>query len=224
MASVSCSHQSTVYREQVMSRANNLPQTSCVLKASCFLLLLLLGFTAHGLARDAKAEAAAKSFSTEDAIVALEKVGAKFERDEAGNIFGIRLLGNQIKNESLAYLNYIPRLKRLTIMCALDMTDEGLVHLANLTELEYLWFGYAPITDQGMKHLTKLSKLRELHLGIFTRSKDGSPEQGFQDAGLVYLKELKSLRKLTYRNTKLTDEAVDDLRKALPDCEIKSGS
>jgi hypothetical protein len=106
------------------------------------------------------------------------------------------------------------------MVCAHEITDEGLVHLEGLSALKFRWFGYIRISDQGMKHLSGLSKLTELHLGIGDKSafRDGSE---FNDAGLVYLSDLKSLRKLTFARTNITGDGITKLKKDLPDCEIE---
>ena len=41
------------------------------------------------------------------------------------------------------------------------------------------------------------------------------------DAGLEHLKGMTNLRKLTLVDTQVTDEGVDKLQQALPDCKIK---
>jgi len=68
------------------------------------------------------------------------------------------------------------------------------------------------VTDAGLEHLKGLTKLRYLHLD-YTK---------VTDAGLEHLKGLTSLTELDIHNTKVTDEGVKKLRKALPNCKIRS--
>ena len=44
------------------------------------------------------------------------------------------------------------------------MTDEGLEHLSQLTELDTLSLESTKVTDDGLRHLGGLSKLRMLQL------------------------------------------------------------
>jgi hypothetical protein len=44
------------------------------------------------------------------------------------------------------------------------ITDEGISHLANLKDLEYLDLSDTLVTDAGLKHLEGLAKLEELYL------------------------------------------------------------
>lgn len=63
----------------------------------------------------------------------------------------------------------------------------------------------------GLKDLAALKNLQELDL-------DGC--DGLTDVGLKELATLKGLKRLSLHYTKLSDAAVADLKKALPDCEI----
>ena len=42
------------------------------------------------------------------------------------------------------------------------MTDAGLIHLAGLNDLEYLYLDGTPVTDRGLMHLKRLERLRHL--------------------------------------------------------------
>jgi hypothetical protein len=115
------------------------------------------------------------------------------------------------------------------------VTDAGLEHLKGLTNLEVLSLGYTQVTDAGLEHLKGLVNLRELDLF----------QTQVTDAGLVYLKEMAELRQLHLGATRLTDaglrhlagltnlkrlwlnweipvthDGVEELRRALPNCEI----
>ena len=41
------------------------------------------------------------------------------------------------------------------------------------------------------------------------------------DAGLAHLKNLKNLKSLSLEQTKVTREAAEQLRKAMPNCKVK---
>jgi hypothetical protein len=146
-------------------------------------------------------------------VESLRAVGAHFEYDHQGLITEV-VLGGKTTDDVLANLTDLPHLERLILQCALRVTDDGLVHLEGLRQLKFLWFGYSNITDNGLVHLKDLSNLEELFVGVH-RSEFGSD-------GLVHLRRLKNLRTLTLLRTKVTQNALDDLKTYLPECTIKT--
>ena len=69
----------------------------------------------------------------------------------------------------------------------------------------------APVSDFGLERIEGLTELRTLSL----------VDTSVTDAGLEHLKALTELRELSlYRNSKITDEGVGELRQALPNCKI----
>ena len=114
------------------------------------------------------------------------------------------------------------RLGELTSLEVLDLggripvstqiTDKGLWHLRELTNLTHLDLGrWYLITDDGLSHLAGLTKLKTLDL----------QDTKITDAGLEHLGGLTSLRSLDLYNTKVTDEGVKKLQMALPNCNIR---
>jgi hypothetical protein len=90
------------------------------------------------------------------------------------------------------------------------VTDEGLVQLQGLTQLYSLDLADTQVTDAGLVHLRGLTQLHSLYL-------DGTR---VTDAGLVHLRGLTRLRILYLVGTQTTDVGVQELQKALPDCQI----
>ena len=89
------------------------------------------------------------------------------------------------------------------------ITDVGLKEVAKLQQLTSLNLP-GQITDAGLKEVAKLQQLRELDL----------PSQ-ITNAGLKEMAKLQQLRELDLRGcNQITDEAVAELKKALPNCEI----
>ena len=89
------------------------------------------------------------------------------------------------------------------------ITDVGLKEVAKLQQLPSLNLP-GQITDAGLKEVAKLQQLRELDL----------PSQ-ITNAGLKEMAKLQQLRELDLRGcNQITDEAVAELKKALPNCEI----
>ena len=72
-------------------------------------------------------------------LAALKKLGAYIRRDEQGEVVEVNLMNTQI-------------------------TDAGLVHLKELTELQTLFLGDTQITDAKLVRLKGLNNLQELYL------------------------------------------------------------
>jgi hypothetical protein len=72
--------------------------------------------------------------------------------------------------------------------------------------------GREPLTDEGLVHVTAFKRIERLDL-------EDAP---IGDAAVPHLKELRSLHHLNLRGTQVTEAGVQELRNALPDCEILS--
>ncbi len=168
----------------------------------------------RALSQEGKPNAPANRIVTRNQAQAeLEKGGARFEMDLNGNVTGV-VLGGRATNDSLSLLTYFPRLERVYIYCAHDVTDDGLSHLVGLPGIKVLWFGYSRITDHGLLYVSTLTTLRELHIGI--------DDTMFDDDGLPYIERLTSLRKLTLVRTKVSDAGLKQIRLKMPDCRIEA--
>ncbi len=156
------------------------------------------------------------------AIAAIEKLGGEVGVDDAGVVRTIDLCDTQITDAGLEHLEELTDLKWLDLS-GTQVTDAGLEHLKGLTNLE------------GLHRLEGLTKLWELHLEG-TRVTDAGLAhlkglrrlrflwlRGTQvtDAGLEHLQGLTSLERLHLNNTQVTDEGVQKFRQALPTCEIE---
>ena len=123
--------------------------------------------------------------SRDAAVAAIEKLGGELVFDGSGSEISADLHGT-------------------------DVTDAELVHLKDLTSLQWLNLSEPGVTDAGLVHLKELTSLQTLFLSG-TR---------VTDAGLVHLKDLTSLQKLIVIGTQVTDAGVEELRAALPECTI----
>lgn len=95
---------------------------------------------------------------------------------------------------------------------ATGFSDADLEKLAGFISVGYLRLDATKITDVGLAHLKGLTNLRELFLG----------QTQITDAGLVHLKALKGLTVLDLHGADLvTDAGIADLKKALPNLEVK---
>ena len=87
----------------------------------------------------------------EQAVAALEALGAKFFEDKNGNITGVSLDHSQITDADLHLLEGLTDLQNLLIR-GTQITDAGLVHLKGLTKLKECYF---TITRPGLNALKK---------------------------------------------------------------------
>ena len=114
----------------------------------------------------------------------------------------------KITDTGLMYLKGLTNLQGLDLTDT-TITDAGLEHLKGLTKLFWLQLAFTNVTDEGLKHLKEMTILKILDLS-FTN---------ITDEGLEHLKGLTKLQLLNL-NDKVTDEGVQKLRQALPNCEI----
>jgi hypothetical protein len=122
------------------------------------------------------------------------------------------LAGEDCSDGDLACFEALSTLKSVRLGPTPRITDSGFAHLEGLTQLESLDLSTRGITDAALVHVKPMSQLRILLLPM-------SPSVG--DDGLVHLRGLKQLKNLNVRGTAITIEAVAELQKVLPDCEIR---
>ena len=94
----------------------------------------LLGMVGCG-SQDSVVDAVQKS-TPDEAVAALEKLGAKIERNEQGDV-GVDLSDTEITDAGLVYLKEMTKLENLELE-GTQITDAGLVHLQGLTTLASL--------------------------------------------------------------------------------------
>jgi formylglycine-generating enzyme required for sulfatase activity len=107
-----------------------------------------------------------------------------------------------LKDDGLSHLAGLTNLVRLDLHNT-TVTDAGLAHLKGLTNLSELWlFGCAGVSDAGLAHLKDLTNLRNLDLNV----------PRVTDAGLVHLKGLKNLTSLNLMSTQVTGAGFAHLK------------
>jgi len=118
-----------------------------------------------------------------------------------GNAVVGSLTGTQITDAELVHLKDLTNLEYLNLQDT-QITDAGLVNLKELTGLEELWLKGTQITDAGLVHLKGLTSLEYLEL------------RGTQitDAGLVDLKGFTNLKYLDLHGTRITDAGLVHLK------------
>jgi hypothetical protein len=127
-----------------------------------------------------------------------------------------------VDDEDLA--QYLSPPERITALALprTNVTDAGLAHLANCTELLWLDLSDTKVTDDGFAHLARATKLERLSLrhtaigdasleriAAFPRLDDlNLAHTGVTDAGLSRLAELRSLTALWLEGTAAGDAAL----------------
>ena len=162
------------------------------------------------------------------AVAKLKELGAVLEfADGERHVHTVLFVDRRITDEELALVARLPYLRRLQA-CAVNITDKGLAHLRDATELRELHLGSAvEVTDDGLEVLKRLTRLENLGLHA-PRATDrtltyikrlprlkalciwGAP---FTDAGLEELKGLSGLEFLDVAHTKATDGCLGVLKK-----------
>jgi Leucine-rich repeat (LRR) protein len=129
---------------------------------------------------------------------------------ELKQLQSLNLNGTQVTDDGLVHLKELKQLQRLDLI-GTQVTDAGLAHLEELKQLQILSLDGTKVTDAGLAHLEELKQLQGL----------GLSHTQVTDDGFVHLKELKQLQRLGLGGTQVTDDGVEQLRQALPECNIR---
>ncbi|MCZ6767530.1 MAG: hypothetical protein O7D32_11440 [bacterium] len=169
-----------------------------------------------------------------DSVAALEKLEARIERNDRGEVISVDLSATQVSDAELAHLKALASLQILHLFNT-QIGDTGLIHLQGMTDLRELGLGRTRITDEGLVHLKDLTSLQTLdfswcsritgagleHLKELTNLRDLSLyKTKVTDAGLVHLKGMTDLENLALPVLGTSDAGVAELRKSLTKCEI----
>ena len=140
------------------------------------------------------------------------------------------LKNTPVCDASLVHLKGMTKLKKLNLSNA-QINGAGLVHLRGMTNLEELDFSNTQIEDKNLVYISGMTKLRKLDLssnpgtgkitdaGMVHLKNLKSLEQlklpygGISDVGLSHLTELSSLKKLNVYSDSVTDEGLANLVK-----------
>ncbi len=97
---------------------------------------------------------------------------------------------------------------------ASDVTDDGLASISKHKDLEGLTLQNGRrVTDDGLQHLDRIEEATE-------RSNLWNCK-GITDDGLKHLRDLKQLKSLNLGGTKVTEQGIERLQQALPECKIE---
>ena len=121
-------------------------------------------------------------------------------------------LPETITDDGFKHVGEITTLKTLSAERC-QITDDGMAHLANMSELSWLKLNHTAVSDKGLDAIKDLTTLHTLEL-MNTK---------ITDKGLLSLSGLSKLNSLEMTGCDLSNEAVQALRKELPDTEIVNG-
>jgi Leucine-rich repeat (LRR) protein len=156
----------------------------------------------------------------------VDGLGGRIERDAAGDVIAVHLGRTWVGDTELLDLARLPKLTSLDLSHT-RITDEGLLHLKSVTQIQDLNLYYAEqITDQGMTAIKGWKNLKRLNVRG-TRISDGTlaivgtltglesldvAYTQITDNGLDALVPLTQLRELSLGRSKLSDNALEVLR------------
>ena len=176
------------------------------------------------------------------ALVAFRELKARVELNDNGEAISLDLLDSPIVDTHLEHLTALRKLERLYLSGLTRITDAGLNHLKNLTNLKELDISGSAtnpnrrqITDGGLEPLKGLTNLERLSLSQTQITYAGLASlTGMHklkildlrntmvtDLSLEYLWRLKQLEVLNLAETQVSADGVAKLQQALPNCEIR---
>lgn len=109
---------------------------------------------------------------------------------------------SQITDKTLAILANYAKLKDLNLS-GTRITDLGLTHIGKLTKLQSINLSNTAVSDVGLASISNLVNLKSIDLENCVQ---------FQDAGLVCLRLLSSLRWLNLNNSRVGDPGLAHIR------------
>ena len=173
-----------------------------------------------------------------EAIRAIRDVGGKVQLyAHAGRrVAKVRFGESRVTDRDLVHVRAVRNLREVFLPKA-AIGDEGMAHLANLPDLEYLALEDTLITDAAMKHVGTLKRLKAVNIGLtevtdaglvhLTKCRKleslGLQDLPITDEGLMSLATLKSLKGIILTGTKVTPEGARAFQEALPECKIAGG-
>lgn len=133
----------------------------------------------------------------------------------SASFFHIAFPDKGFTGAGFAAFKTLPKLERLTV-AGTPFNDQGMAAVAELTQLKEFRTWHTYQTQAGNEHLLKLTGLRSLMLGQRLRQWNGKPNPlSIDDSTLAMLAKLKSLESLSLDEVRLTHAGLM-LLKALP--------
>lgn len=115
-----------------------------------------------------------------------------------------------ISGPGLAELHKLPQLRYISLKNC-QLTPEDMQRLSGLTELDNLGLDHTNVSDEHLAQLTNLPKLRTLWLS----------KCPVTDEAVKHLSQFTTLQNLYLHGSEISEHGVKDLRKALPQCQVR---
>lgn len=116
----------------------------------------------------------------------------------------------QIDNNGLISVGQMTSLLRLNLWRD-AITDEGIQHLASLVNLQWLNLDNTQLSDSGLPALKTMKECTFMHLG----------STGVTDSGMLQLEGLKKLKDLKVTRTAVTEVGAQQLTDAIPGLNVQ---
>jgi len=113
----------------------------------------------------------------------------------------LHLGATNVTDAGLAELTHFPELRELRLFQLAGVSDGGLVHVGNCSELRFLDLTSNAVGDKGMRELAKLPELRYLNVC----------KTMVTDEGLKHLAPLGHLEEGLFGGTAVTQDGVDQV-------------
>ena len=117
----------------------------------------------------------------------------------------------KVTDAGVAHLRILPRLKYIHLTKS-QITDESLRIFGTMPQLNGLCLEENSFTDKGLVQRKDLHRLQELYVGL--------GETNITDASVDSLMGLTNLKMLDLQKTKVTPEAVEKLKAAIPGLKV----
>ena len=133
----------------------------------------------------------------------LGKLGAEIHRNADGQVVSVRFsfFKKKVTDAGLVHLKDLTNLQSLSLANT-QVTDAALVHLKGMTNLQSLSLADTQVTDAALVHLKGMTNLQSLSLA----------NTQVIDAGLLHLKGMASLWDLSLGYTQVTDAGLAHLK------------
>ena len=115
----------------------------------------------------------------------------------------------RVTDAGMAYLKGMTKLENI-ILSATNVSDAGITYLKDKPALKLINLTRTKITDAGLMELKDLTALQKLFISY----------TNITDASVPTIKGLTNLNTLYMQGTKISNEGLQEITAALPDCRI----
>ncbi|MBN1796936.1 MAG: peptidylprolyl isomerase [Spirochaetales bacterium] len=115
------------------------------------------------------------------------------------NLLYLSLENANLKNKDLEHVKDLTGLKLLSLKEVYDINSDGIKHLKDLINLEYLDVSNTDLTNEGLQYFASMKKLKYLDLR----------DTHVSGIGLKHIKDLKELRYLDLSETRVSNAGLE---------------